>query len=60
MEHFGQYKAWFSDVSAGYEFFVEGDDLGSTFLGSGSVLLLMAKLGTGSPSFLASLSGLAC
>jgi hypothetical protein len=24
MEHLGQYKAWFSEVCAEYEFFVEG------------------------------------
>jgi hypothetical protein len=58
MEGFEQYKVWFEEVCAGYEFFVEGDDLGSTFGSAGAVLLLMAKLETGSPSLLASLSGL--
>jgi hypothetical protein len=42
MEAFKQYKEWFTEFSAGYPLFVEGDDLGSTFLGSGAVLLLMA------------------
>jgi hypothetical protein len=58
MEQFEDCEAWFSEVCAGYEFFVEGDDLGSTFGSAGAVLLLMAKLDTASPSLLSSISGL--